>query len=79
MGLQLIIGLVVFRTPLGQGLFEAANVAIAKLNGRAGEGARPVSGVLAEKACMENVFVPGKGVILAIVIPATITFVPASS
>ena len=79
MGLQLIIGLVVFRTPLGQGLFEAANVAIAKLNEFAGEGARLVFGVLAEKESMENVFGPGKGVIFVIVIPATIIFVSALS
>ena len=31
MGLQLIIALLVFQTQLGQGVFEAANVAIAKL------------------------------------------------
>ena len=79
MGLQLIIGLVVFRTPLGQGLFEAANVAIAKLNEFAGEGARLVFGVLAEKESMENVFGPGRGVIFVIVIPATIIFVSALS
>jgi CNT family concentrative nucleoside transporter len=79
MGLQLIIGLVVFRTPLGQGLFEAANVAIEKLNEFAGEGARLVFGVLAEKESMENVFGPGKGVIFVIVIPATIIFVSALS
>ena len=79
MGLQLIIGLVVVRTPLGQGLFEAANVAIAKLNEFAGEGARLVFGVLAEKESMENVFGPGKGVIFVIVIPATIIFVSALS
>ena len=79
MGLQLIIGLVVFRTPLGQGLFEAANVAIAKLNEFAVEGARLVFGVLAEKESMENVFGPGKGVIFVIVIPATIIFVSALS
>ena len=79
MGLQLIIGLVVFRTSLGQGLFEAANVAIEKLNEFAGEGARLVFGVLAEKESMENVFGPGKGVIFVIVIPATIIFVSALS
>ena len=37
MGLQLIIGFVVFRTQIGKGVFEAANVAIRKLNEFAGE------------------------------------------
>ena len=79
MGLQLLIGLVVFQTPLGQGVFEAANVAIAKLNEFAGEGAKLVFGALAEKESMENVFGPGRGVIFVIVIPATIIFVSALS
>ena len=38
MGLQLIIALLVFQTQLGQGLFEAANVAVTKLNEFANEG-----------------------------------------
>ncbi len=79
MGLQLIIGLIVFRTPIGQGLFEAANVVIDKLNEFAGEGAKLVFGALAEKQSMENVFGPGKGVIFVIAIPATIIFVSALS
>ena len=79
MGLQLLIGFVVFQTPLGQGVFEAANVAIAKLNEFAGEGAKLVFGALAEKESMENVFGPGRGVIFVIVIPATIIFVSALS
>jgi len=79
MGLQLLIGWVVFQTPLGQGVFEAANVAIAKLNEFAGEGAKLVFGALAEKESMENVFGPGRGVIFVIVIPATIIFVSALS
>ena len=77
MGLQLIIGLIVFRTPLGQGLFEAANVAIAKLNEFAGEGARLVFGALGDGGKMQETF--GEGVIFAIAIPATIIFVSALS
>jgi CNT family concentrative nucleoside transporter len=77
MGLQLIIGLIVFRTPLGQGLFEAANVAIAKLNEFAGEGAGLVFGALGDGGKMQETF--GEGVIFAIAIPATIIFVSALS
>ncbi len=79
MGLQLIIGLVMFQTPLGQGVFQVANVAIAKLNEFAGEGAKLVFGALADKEVMETVFGPGKGVIFAIAISATIIFVSALS
>ena len=77
MGLQLIIGLVVFRTPLGQGMFDAANVAIAKLNEFAGEGAKLVFGALGDGGKMQETF--GEGVIFAISIPATIIFVSALS
>jgi CNT family concentrative nucleoside transporter len=77
MGLQLIIGLIVFRTPLGQGLFEAANVAIAKLNEFAGEGAKLVFGALGDGGKMQETF--GEGVIFAIAIPATIILVSALS
>ncbi len=77
MGLQLIIGLIVFRTPLGQGLFEAANVVIAKLNEFAGEGAGLVFGALGDGGKMQETF--GEGVIFAIAIPATIIFVSALS
>ena len=76
MGLQLIIGLVVFRTPLGQGMFDAANVA-AKLNEFAGEGAKLVFGALGDGGKMQETF--GEGVIFAISIPATIIFVSALS
>ena len=81
MGLQLIIGFVVFQTPLGQGLFQAANVAIAKLNEFAGEGAKLVFGVLVDQEKIEEVFglEKGKGVIFAIAISATIIFVSALS
>ena len=61
MGLQLIIALLVFQTQLGQGLFEAANVAVTKLNEFANEGSKLVFGPLAERENMENVFGPGKG------------------
>ena len=77
MGLQLIIGLIVFRTPVGQGLFDAANVAIAKLNEFAGEGAKLVFGALGDGGKMQETF--GEGVIFAISIPATIIFVSALS
>ena len=77
MGLQLIIGLVVFRTSLGQGMFDAANVAIAKLNEFAGEGAKLVFGALGDGGKMQETF--GEGVIFAISIPATIIFVSALS
>jgi len=77
MGLQLIIGLVVFRTPIGQGVFEAANVAIRKLNEFAGEGAKLVFGALGDGGKMQEIF--GGGVIFAIAIPATIIFVSALS
>ena len=77
MGLQLLIGLVVFQTPLGQGVFEAANVAIAKLNEFAGEGAKLVFGALGDGGKMQETF--GEGVIFAISIPATIIFVSALS
>ena len=77
MGLQLIIGLVIFRTPLGQGLFEAANVAIRNLNKFAGEGANLVFGALGDGGKMQETF--GEGVIFAIAIPATIIFVSALS
>ena len=77
MGLQLIIGLVVFRTPIGQGGLEAANVAIRKLNEFAGEGAKLVFGALGDGGKMQEIF--GGGVIFAIAIPATIIFVSALS
>ena len=77
MGLQLLIGWAVFRTPLGQGVFEAANVAIAKLNEFAGEGARLVFGALGDSGKMQEAF--GEGVIFAIAIPATIILVSALS
>ena len=77
MGVQLIIGLIVFRTSLGQGLFEAANVAVAKLNEFAGEGAGLVFGALGDGGKMQETF--GEGVIFAIAIPATIIFVSALS
>jgi CNT family concentrative nucleoside transporter len=77
MGLQWIIGLVVFRTPLGQGVFEAANVAIRKLNEFAGEGAKLVFGALGDGGKMQETF--GEGVIFAIAIPATIILVSALS
>ena len=77
MGLQWIIGLVVFRTPIGQGVFEAANVAIRKLNEFAGEGAKLVFGALGDGGKMQEIF--GGGVIFAIAIPATIIFVSALS
>ena len=64
MGLQLIIGLIVFRTPLGQGLFEAANVAIRNLNKFAGEGANLVFGALGDGGKMQETF--GEGVIFEI-------------
>ena len=79
MGLQLIIALLVFQTQLGQGLFEAANVAVTKLNEFANEGTKLVFGPLAERENMENVFGPGKGVLFVIAIPATIIFVSALS
>ena len=77
MGLQLIIGLVVFRTQIGKGVFEAANVAIRKLNEFAGEGAKLVFGALGDGGKMQEIF--GGGVIFAIAIPATIIFVSALS
>ena len=77
MGLQLIIGFVVFRTQIGKGVFEAANVAIRKLNEFAGEGAKLVFGALGDGAKMQEIF--GGGVIFAIAIPATIIFVSALS
>ena len=76
-GLQLIIGWVVFRTPIGQGVFEAANVAIRILNEFAGEGAKLVFGALGDGGKMQEIF--GGGVIFAIAIPATIIFVSALS
>jgi len=79
MGLQLLIGLAVFQTPLGQGIFDAANVAITKLNAFANEGAKLVFGALADKEGMEGVFGAGKGVVFVISIPATIIFVSALS
>ena len=79
MGLQFLIGLAVFQTPLGQGIFDAANVAITKLNAFANEGAKLVFGALADKEGMEGVFGAGKGVIFVISIPATIIFVSALS
>ena len=77
MGLQLIIGFVVFRTQIGKGVFEAANVAIRKLNEFAGEGAKLVFGALGDGEKMQEIF--GGGVIFAIAIPATIIFVSALS
>ena len=77
MGLQLIIGFVVFRTQIGKGVFEAANVAIRKLNEFAGEGAKLVFGALGDGGKMQEIF--GGGVIFAIAIPATIIFVSALS
>ena len=77
MGLQLIVGLVVFRTQIGKGVFEAANVAIRKLNEFAGEGAKLVFGALGDGGKMQEIF--GGGVIFAIAIPATIIFVSALS
>ena len=77
MGLQLIIGFVVFRTQIGKGVFEAANVAIRKLNEFAGEGAKLVFGALGDEGKMQEIF--GGGVIFAIAIPATIIFVSALS
>ncbi len=79
MGLQLIIALLVFQTQLGQGLFEAANVAITKLNEFANEGSKLVFGPLAEPESMGSVFGPDKSVLFVIVIPATIIFVSALS
>ena len=75
----MIIALLVFQTQLGQGLFEAANVAVTKLNEFANEGSKLVFGPLAERENMENVFGPGKGVLFVIAIPATIIFVSALS
>ena len=77
MGLQLIIGFVVFRTQIGKGVFEAANVAIRKLNEFAGEGAKLVFGALGDGGKMQEIF--GGGVIFAIAIPGTIIFVSALS
>ena len=77
MGLQLIIGFVVFRTQIGKEVFEAANVAIRKLNEFAGEGAKLVFGALGDGEKMQEIF--GGGVIFAIAIPATIIFVSALS
>ena len=77
MGLQLSIGFVVFRTQIGKGVFEAANVAIRKLNEFAGEGAKLVFGALGDGEKMQEIF--GGGVIFAIAIPATIIFVSALS
>ena len=79
LGLQLFIGLAVFQTPLGQGVFETANVAISKLNEFANEGSKLVFGPLAEKEIMETVFGQGRGVLFVISIPATIIFVSALS
>ena len=81
MGLQLLIGFVVFQTPLGQGIFDAANLAISKLNEFAKEGAKLVFGVLVDQEKIEEVFglEKGKGVIFAIAISATIIFVSALS
>ena len=79
LGLQLFIGLAVFQTPLGQGVFETANVAISKLNEFANEGSKLVFGPLAEKESMETVFGQGRGVLFVISIPATIIFVSALS
>ena len=79
MGLQLIIALLVFQTQLGQGLIEAANVAITKLNEFANEGSKLVFGPLAEPESMGSVFGPDKSVLFVIVIPATIIFVSALS
>ena len=77
MGLQLIIGFVVFRTQIGKGVFEAANVAIRKLNEFAGEGAKLVFGALGDGEKMQEIF--GGGVLFAIAIPATIIGVSALS
>ena len=79
MGLQLIIALLVFQTQLGQGVFEAANVAIAKLNEFANQGSKLVFGPLAQRESMEAVFGPGNGVLFVIAIPATIIFISALS
>jgi CNT family concentrative nucleoside transporter len=79
MGLQLIIALLLFQTQLGQGVFEAANVAISKLNEFANEGSKLVFGPLAERESMEAVFGPGNGVLFVIAIPATIIFISALS
>ena len=77
LGLQLIIGFVVFRTQIGKGVFEAANVAIRNLNEFAGEGAKLVVGAIGDGGKMQEIF--GGGVIFAIAIPATSIFVSALS
>ncbi len=78
LGLQFGFALFILKTPIGQGLFEAATNAVGQLNLYALEGAQMVFGPLADTAKLEGAFGKG-GAIFAILISATIILISALS
>lgn len=79
LGLQIILALLVLRTPLGDGIFVAADRVTRTFLGVANEGAASVFSPLVEESRMEGVFGPGGSVVFAIRITATIIVVSSVS
>jgi len=77
--LQFVFALFIMKTPLGRGLFKGAQDLVAQLNVFAGEGASMVFGPLADRTAMEAAFGPGRGVVFALLITATVILISALS
>ncbi|CAN5689520.1 nucleoside transporter C-terminal domain-containing protein [soil metagenome] len=79
LGLQLVFGLFILKTPFGAAIFAAAQQAINKLNLFAVEGAQMVFGPLARGELLGDTFGAANSYIFAVSITATIIVVSALS
>lgn len=77
--IQLAILFMVFKTPVGQALFDFAQGAVLRINHFATEGAAAVFGPLADTSKLNQSFGPKTGPIFAVFISATIIVIAALS
>lgn len=78
-GLQMVFGLFMLKTAIGQEIFRFAGDAVNKLIGFAREGCQFVFGALANTQMMSNVFGAQNGLVFAITVTGTIILVSSLS
>jgi CNT family concentrative nucleoside transporter len=79
LGLQIVLAVLILKTPWGVELFSLAGKVIQKLIQFSTEGTRFVFGPLADSAATGKVFGPQNGVVFAILITGTVVLVAALS
>lgn len=77
--LQFFFAVFILKTPIGEQLFGAAQVAVDQLNIYAIEGAKMVFGPLGDGEALRGAFGPKGGFVFAVSVSATIIFISALS